>query len=197
MALLGSSISAADPIWRLSASGRIFIASDADENDLVTGQTSFVATTPTFLLAIPSGTVCLPLFVNLSQTGTVAGGPIDVISYMDNTNRYSSGGTSELVFNPNSRSETTNGVAGPRVNVCTLYSNPTAAAGVGARIFGATIGQDVSPAEGGVPGPFWRAELPYMLTGPASFLVFTYAGTTGPTWFWSIGWAEWPTTTVI
>ena len=173
-----------DPLWRLAASGRLFVSSDADENDLVTGQTSFAATTPTFLLQVPSGTTCVPMFVNLSQTGSVAGGAIDVIVEIDDADRYSSGGTAELALCTNK--------ALARTAACALYSNPTAAAGFGTRLLAATIGQDVSPAEGAVPGPFWKPEMPYTLVGPASLLVFTYAGTTGPTWFWSVGWAEWP-----
>lgn len=175
-----------DLIWRLAKEGRIWIASDADENDLVTGQTSFAATTPTFLLSIPTGTVCVPLEVNLSQTGGVAGGAVDVIVYVDNTDRYASGGTAELAFNP-----AVNQIA--RTAACTLRSGATAAAGVGARLWGATIGQDVSPAEGAVPNAGWRPSFPMLLHGPASLLVFTYAATTGPTFFWNISWAEWAT----
>jgi len=181
-----------DLIWRLAAEGRIFVASDADENDLVTGQTSFAATTPTFLLQVPAGTICVPLGLTLAQTGSVAGGAIVVIVYVDNTDRYSSGGTSELVFNPNGLSAGSAASPSARTNLCTFYSNPTAIAGVGARLWAATIGQDVSPAEGGAPGPSWAPPAPLFLTGPASLLVFTYAGTTGPTWFWSATWAEFP-----
>lgn len=174
----------ADMIWRLAAEGRIFIASDADENDLVVGQTSFAATTPTFLLQVPAGVICVPLFVNLGQTSTVAGGPVDVIVEIDDADRYASGGTAEGAFSPNKLT--------PRTPGCVLYTNPTAAAGFGARLWAATVGQDVSPAEGAVPGPYWKPEVPYFLTGPASVLIFTYAATTGPSWFWSIGWAEVP-----
>ena len=176
-----------DLLTWLAAEGRIFYASDADQNDLVTGQTSFANTTPTFLLSVPSGTTAVPLGVRLFQTGTVAGGAVDVIMEIDDAARYSSGGTSETVL----CARTTGG----QTNLSTLYSGATASSGYGVRIFGATLGQDVSPAEGAVNEILWTpsAGLDF-LVGPASFLVYTYAGTTGPTWWWSIKFAEFPTT---
>ena len=175
----------ADYLWRLGLEGRLFVASDADQNDLVTGQTSFAATTPTFLLRVPILTTAIPLFLNLSQTGTVAGGAIDVIVELQNQDTYSSGGTSEGVFNTR--------IGSRLVNKCTLWSGASSNGIYGVRVWGSTIGADVSPAEGAVQGPFWKPELPYFLEGPAALAIYTYAATTGPTWFWSIGWAEFPT----
>src|SRR5690349_4912055 len=117
-----------DPIWRLALDGRLFVAGDADENDMVTGQTSFAATTPTFLLQVPSGTTCLPLSVDLSQSGTVAGGDITVVIEVDDIDRYSSGGTAETIFSPTKTSGPTSAPVA-RTPACVLYSNPTAAAG--------------------------------------------------------------------
>lgn len=178
----GGSPYAGDLIWRFAQQGRLFVASDADQNDMVTGQTSFANTTPTFLLRVPANIVAVPLFLNLSQSGTVAGDFITIAIEMDDVDRYASSGTEETVFNPRKSATVV-----PRSKV---YSSPTASAGYGVRIWGGTIGQDVSPAEGAVQGPFWRPEMPYFLEGPASLLVYTYAGTTGPTWLWSLGWAE-------
>lgn len=165
--------------------GRIFVSSDADENDRVTGQTSFAATTPTFLLQVPAGTTAIPLFVNLTQAGTVAGGDVGINISIDKVDRYSSSGNSEKVFASR---------LSQRTNACTLWSGPTASAGYGVKVFPATTGPDVSPAEGAIQGPYWQAEVPYLLDGPAAFLVYTYAASTGPTWEWAIGWAEFTTT---
>lgn len=174
-----------DPLAWLTSEGRVFYASDADQNDLVTGQTSFAATTPTFLLDVPDGTVAIPLMVRLFQSGTVAGGPVDVIIEIDNADRYDSGGTSETVLG----SRTT----GSKTNACALYTGATAAAGYGVRIFGATLGQDVTPAEGAVNEILWTPTAGLdLLVGPAAFAVYTYAAATGPTWFWTIKWAEIP-----
>ena len=172
----------------LASQGRIFTASDADQNDLVTGQTSFVSTTPTFLIDVPSGTTIVPLLVSLGQTGTVAGDTVNVIIELDNADRYNTGGTSETVFN----NKTAGGVF---TNAATLYSNPTAETGYGIRAFGISVAQDVAPAEGISNEVLWTpTSTPEFLVGPAAFLVYTYATTTGPTWFWTIKWAEIPTT---
>lgn len=170
----------------LAAEGKVYYASDADQNDLVTGQTSFAATTPTFLLDIPTGTTVIPLMMRLFQSGTVAGAAVDVIMEFDNAARYSAAGTAETVL----ASKTT----GAQATACTLYSNPTAAAGYGVRVYGATLGQDVSPAEGAVNEVIWTPQggLDF-LVGPAAWATYTYAGTTGPTWLWTFKWAEIPT----
>lgn len=175
---------------RMALAGRVFYGSDADQNDLVTGQTSFAATTPTIMIDVPSGTTCVPLMVSLTQTGSVAGGAIDVIIEIDNADRYNTGGTSETVLG----SRTT----GAETNACTLYTGATANSGYGARIYGITIGQDVSPAEGAPNEVLWTPSGGYdFLVGPAGFLVYTYAGSTGPTWFWTVKWAEFATNTAI
>lgn len=182
----GYPVPTADFLWRMAYEGRIFMAADADENDMVTGQTSYAATTPTFLLHVPAGITAIPLYFNLSQSGTVGGGAVDVVIEI-NTDKsdYASGGTSEKVYNPRKAPKVT--------NKSSLYSGATAGAGYGIRLWAATIGQDVSPAEGAVQGPFWKPEFPILLEGPASLNVFTYAATTGPTWLWAVGWIEIPT----
>ena len=179
---LGGTTVAADYVWRLAQQGRVYTASDSAEDQTVTGQTSFANTTPTFLLRVPSGVVAVPLGVDLGQTGSVAGGAVQVVIAQDNQDRYASGGTAETIFQPNRMVD--------RPPLCALYSGATATAGYGVRLWGATIGQDVSPAEGAVPGPFWAPRAPLLLVGPAALLVFTWAGTTGPTWFWTVSWAE-------
>lgn len=169
-----------------AAEGRIFYASDADQNDLVTGQTSFAATTPTFQLDVPDGTTAIPLLLSLHQTGSVAGATIDVIMEIDNAVRYSTGGTAETKLAARTDA--------PITSLCTLRSGATAAAGYGVRIFGITVGQDVSSAEGAVNEIIWTPpgdQLDYIV-GPGAWNIYTYAGATGPTWFWTVKWMEIP-----
>lgn len=185
-------LAAAPWLDMLCMEGREFCGSDADQNDALLGQTSFVVTTPTLLLHVPLGTTAIPSFVHLCQAGSVGGGAVDVLIEYDNAARYSSGGTSETVL----ALRTDN----PVTNNCTLYSNPTASSGYGTRVWGATIGQDVSPAEGAVNGVFLSARkgtLPMgYLVGPAALAIYTYATSTGPTWLWSIGWFEVPSSSI-
>ena len=175
----------ADVAGLLALEGRVFYASDAAANDRVTGQTSFANTTPTFLLRVPANTVAIPLLTSLGQSGSVAGGDITVIIESDNVDRFSSSGTSETVFNSNTRT-------GGATNLCTLYSGATATGGYGARIMGITVAADVAPAEGISNELIWSPSGPDFLVGPASFLVYTFAASTGPTWLWTFKWAECP-----
>lgn len=176
----GFPVPSLDFLWLASYNGWIFVTGDADQDDKVTGQTSFADTTPTWTLDVPAGVTVIPLYWNLSQTGTVAGGAIDVIFEIDRVKRFTSG-TAEKAFN-----------SAFKVARSGVYSTVTAAAGYGATVFQATIGQDVSPAEGAVPGPFWKPDYPILLRGPAALNIYTYAGTTGPTWFWNGAFVEIP-----
>ncbi len=180
----------ADYLWRLATEQKLYLATDADQNDMVTGQTSFAATTPTFLLDVPQGKTALPLFLNLSQSGTVAGADITVIIELAKVKRYASGGTAESIVNPSTLPTAAD-------SGCSFYSGATASGAYGATVFRAGLAPDVSPAEGAVQGPFWKPELPYLLHGPATLLVFTYAGTTGPTWLWNFGFACWDTKELV
>jgi hypothetical protein len=172
----------ADLSMQLAQEGRIYVASDADQNDAVTGQTSFANTTPSFLLDVPDGTVAIPLYMNLVQSGTVAGAAITVSMEIDDATRYSSSGTAETILS--SRTDD------PRAENCVFYSTPTASSGYGQAIKHWLVGQDVSPAEGAVQNIEWTPSYPILLVGTATWAVYTYAGTTGPTWHWSFAWAE-------
>lgn len=168
----------------LAAEGRVFYAADADQNDMVTGQTSFANTTPTFMLRVQAGTVCVPLLVALGQAGTVAGDIVNVIIESDNADRYSSAGTVETVYSART---------GGSVNSAVIaYSGATASSGYGTRLMGVQLGQDVSPAEGISNEIIWTPSGPDYLVGPASFLIYTFAASTAPTWYWTLKWLEFP-----
>ena len=177
---------AGDLAHRIAIEGRKFYASDGDQNDRVVGQTSFANTTPTFLLQNPvgSGMVVIPLFYSLAQTGTVAGGAIDIITELD-VDRYSSSGTSETTFS--------NRPITGRAAEARLWSTPTATAGYGVRLAGITAGADVDTAEGALQEYLWTPTSVMDILDPGTCLkVFTFAGTTGPTWYWTFSWAEVP-----
>lgn len=186
-------IADSDLLTWLAMNGHVFYASDSAQNTAVTGQTSFANTTPTFLLNVPSGTTAIPLHVKLQQSGTVAGGTIYVFMEIDDIAAYSSGGTAETILcartdNPLS--------ANSNFTNATLYSGATATAGYGVSLAHDVIVPDVTPLSSENLRPPWiwtpAAGLDF-LVGPASWKVFTYAGTTGPTWWWSIKWAAFPT----
>ena len=179
--------SAQDLAHRIAIEGRKFYASDADQNDRVTGQTSFANTTPTFLLQNPgnSGVVVIPLFFVLNQTGSVAGGDVDIITELDFDRNTAASGTSETVRNAR--------FGYNRTNKALLWSTPTAAAGYGVRLDGITTGPDISPAEGALQQYIWTPTSVMDLMDPGTCLkVFTFAAATGPTFYWTFAWAEVP-----
>lgn len=173
-------------VSRAAQAGRLVVASDADQNDTVTGQTSFANTTPTFLLNVPSGSCAVPLWVNLMQAGTVAGGDITIFVEADDIAAYSSSGTSETLYYFRNGAGFTSS--------CAVYSGATATAGYGILLDAEVLAADVDPSVEVVwTGHYlWKATYPFILVGPASFKVFTYAATTGPTWQWSLGFLDLP-----
>ena len=186
----------ADYLTNLAMQGRIFRASDADENDVLTSVATFAATTPAILLDVPSGVTCIPLLVNLRQNvgGTLASAPITVTLSIETAKvRYSTGGTAETNIISNRTDK-------PLSPACTVYTTPTAAAaGTACAIYHDVLTPEITqiPAESGKWWFDWPPAMsaPFFLVGPASFLVFAY-GTNSPTFQWAIGWAEIPSADV-
>ena len=167
------------PRYHALKDGLLFKATHQTPGTAVTGQTSFVATTPTFLMQTSADTrriVGLSLW--LSQAGTVAGGTIDIVLAIDTAARYSSGGTAVTPQNSNTDNTTASGAD--------FYYNPTAsAAGSGTRYIWAST---VSASLGTVTTYDFEDGLGVGTTG--SILVYTWAATTGPTWRFGAEWLE-------
>lgn len=171
----------------LSARGLAFRASDADQDDTVAGQTSFADTTPTFQIDVPTTHVLIPKLVQLYPTGTVAGGVISIIIEKDNADRYNTGGATQTVYNDKGRSPN-----------CTLRTGATANAGYGVPLMSIEFPADTdeSATEFYPREVIWTPGDELHLIGAdgggGAFNVFTWAGTTAPTWLWSISWYEIP-----
>lgn len=182
--------------YDMARRGRVYqISNAARQTALATGGLSFSDTAPAFIVDFPSGTTGVPLEVTLNQGGTVAGGAITVILTYDNKLRFSSGGTA---ITPRSlRTDT------PVAAAATAYgTSPTAAAvGLEMTLDAQLIAQDVTPAvDVNFPGVYkWRSD-PHTLVhlvGPASLVIYTFAATTQPSWFFRVVWAEFPSTVVV
>ncbi len=145
----------------------------------ITGQTSFDATTPTFILyKTTSNTTKRTILSNfsLAQSGTVAGGAISVVLAVDPTNRYSAGGTA-VVPQLTSTQQVTSGTTPD----FTFRYNATASA-AGSNDSApryTTIGE--FPAVTGTMIPTVDCQDEFVIAGPGSILVYVYAATTGPT----------------
>jgi hypothetical protein len=179
----------------LGSEGRIFFGSQGTaQNSTFTGQTSFSATTPDLTLEVPAGTTAIPLSLSLVQTGTVAGGLITVILGIQNAAERSSGGTAWTLVT-SSRTDK------PMTPSCSVYTQPTVSSDtVGVRLWAATLKQDVTNTVY-TNHVYWTAlgqesAVPY-LVGPAALKVYTFASTTGPTFFADLAWAELPSSAVV
>ena len=165
--------------------GRAFMVSNAArETALAVGGTSFSDTAPAFILDVPSGTGVVPLEIDLRQGGTVAGGMITVLATLSDKVRRASSGTSPTPQNMRFDEPQTSG--------CSFYTGPTAN----------TNDDDISLFSGlyehNLDGALttshvlWSARHSYApyLVGPASLVVYTFAGSTQPSWFFTFKWAE-------
>ncbi|MBI2919664.1 MAG: hypothetical protein HYY18_01115 [Planctomycetes bacterium] len=154
--------------------GRRFAVAHQTPGTQITGQTSFVATTPTFLIsqAGASHRVVLSNFA-LCQDGTIAGGTIHVALVLDPTNRYSSGGTAITPQATMSDSLESAGFA--------FRTNPTATAAGGGADAPRVLYEWTQPAWlGSIFNPDLHDGVVIGVTG--SLLVYTWASTVAPTW---------------
>ncbi len=190
-----------DPILQFAMEGRVYEVSNPTKGTAVAaGGTSYSDTAPAFLVDVPVGTSIVPLEILLKQGGTVAGAVITVLLTADNKLRYSSGGTAQTVRN--------NRTDAPFSSACSAYSGASAitaaAAGVARTFWASMLSPDVSPtADVEFPGfsncVEWsiRDKVPPVLVGPASLVIYAYAGTTQASWFYTIKWLELPSAAVV
>lgn len=146
----------------------------------VTGQTGWVATTPTFMLRKTSSQTTKRLVLSnftLEQTGTVAGGAINVILALDTTDRYSAGGTAVVP-----QLTTAQSVASSTTPEFTFRYNPTATAAGSSDTIPRYVNCGTFPAVTGSTLPTIDCQDEFVIQGPGSILVYTWAATTGPTW---------------
>ena len=165
--------------------GRAFMVSNAArETALAVGGTSFSDTAPAFILDVPSGTGVVPLEIDLRQGGSVAGGVITVLATLSDKVRRDSGGTSHTPQSMRFDELNTSG--------CSFYTAPTANANADdISLFSGLFAHDLDGAVG-VSQVHWSARDSYApyLVGPASLVVYTFAGSTQPSWFFTFKWAE-------
>lgn len=143
------------------------------------GATGFVATTPTLLIyGAVKPIVIAKIF--LSQSGTVATNAPNITLALDSANRFSSGGTAFGIVNTSRASSKT--------STATALTGATAtAAGAGTKY----VANYVVPK---VVGTFTDLEYPDGLIVPAagSFLLYTWGGSTNPTWQINVEFIEVP-----
>lgn len=151
--------------------GRRYAVTHQTPGTTVTGQTSFVATTPTFLISQANSNgrrVILSNFA-LCQDGTPAGGAINILVAIDPADRYSSGGTAITPQATMADSDFSPGFS--------FRFNPTASAPSTVRY----LYHWKQPVyAGSVFNPDLHDGLAIGQTG--SILIYTWASSTAPTW---------------
>ncbi|KAF0241996.1 MAG: hypothetical protein FD180_4139 [Planctomycetota bacterium] len=150
--------------------GRRFSVAHQTPGTTIAGQTSFVATTPTFLInqASAARRVVLSNFA-LCQAGTPAIDTIHIALAIDSSDRYASGGTS---ITPQATAMPSSLSAG-----FSFRFNPTAAAASAVRI----LNEWTQPVwTGSVFNPDLHDGVLIGFTG--SILIYTWAATVAPTW---------------
>jgi len=175
--------------------GRVFVASNAarETAEAIGTATTWSDTDPALLLDVPNGTTAIPLEIIMNQGGTVAGGNITLLITLSDKIRYSSGGVA--ITGQNMRFDE------PRNSTCKFYTGSTnivAAANTDdISLFSQNLIHDIDTLEGGNIQWTARKFIAPELVGPAALVIYAVAGTTQPSFFYSIKWAEFATTEVI
>ncbi len=187
-----------DYYQQLVADGRVYILSNvARETPAAMGTDSatFDDTDPALLVDVPEGATMIPLEIILNSAGTAGGGVIRVLITLSDTIRYTSGGIA--IPKQNMRFDE------PKTSSCAAYEGTTAIVAAGntddITLHAAYVDPDVATAPYGTPTRVhWSARqfIAPELIGPASLVIYTYAASTQPSWFFSIKYAEFDTTEV-
>lgn len=182
--------------FQLVQEGRMYQVSNAAKSTaLAAGGNSYSDTAPAFSCDIATGTTMIPRRIMLNQGGTLAGGVITVLITWDDktTARYSSGGAALT-----SRSMRRDA---PNSSNITWYANATLGAlNSHNLIYAAILKNDVMTA----PSAFGQSidlnesnEVFPALVGPAQLVIYTFAATVQPSWFYKFVWAEYSPSQVI
>lgn len=140
-----------------------------------TGQTSYVATTPTLIIRKAAGATRTSFRrLDISQNGVVAGALINVVIKLDTVDRYSAAGNLWLI---RAKDFATPAATQPTF---TIYDTATATAEAATvrTLFEGTIFQTVTGLGTGFIYDFPAEDV---LGATGSLLIYLYAGTTGPT----------------
>jgi len=165
--------------WPASRMGRRFFVTHQTIGTVVTGQTAFSATTPTFLLSNTSTKRLIIRSIQLAQAGTVAGGLITVAVQINTTDDFSAGGTAVTPQNTNEASATT-----PAAGV-TFRFNPTATGAAGRVLVQRSVGAVL-----GTVTVIDLGDAVILGATSSSMSVFTFAAVTAPSWYFIVEYEE-------
>ena len=171
-------------ISALVEEGKVFHVSNVAVGTEIVGQTSYVATATTFSLRNLGAKLMVPLWARLVQADAVAGGRIIVHTQVLETDQFTSG-TALPIMNSNWRNRDASGALA--FHTATL---PTFTTGNARLVQTGEYFQTVSAANNDNIINAFTAPGFVGVRPNGALHIYTWAGTTGPSWSFDIGWAE-------
>ena len=151
----------------------------------ITGQTSLALTLATLHFHNNGAKAMVPLWLNFTQTGSVAGGRIEVVIYAFDVDQFTSGTACEV--NCTNRQKK----SGSQVTVDHTSTIPSITpAGNNVELYSTEVFQTVSAVSNGEPTNFLPSPGCWVIAPLGGLAIYTNAASTGPTWHFDCGWAE-------
>lgn len=164
--------------------GKVYHVTNPTVGTAVVGQTSYAATLATFTFRNLGARLMVPLYADLVQSGTVAGGRIIFNVQVLETDQFTSA-TALTVKNSNWRYGDASGVLA--YHTATI---PTLTTGNARLVYSGEVFQTLTAANADNTLNVFKYPGFVAVRPNGALNVYTNAGTTGPGWSFNIAWAE-------
>ena len=164
--------------------GKVYHVTNPTVGTAVVGQTSYAATLATITLRNLGDPIMVPLYADMVQSGTVAGGRIIFNTQVLEVDQFTSG-TALTVKNSNWRFGDQSGVLA--YHTATI---PTLTTGNARLVYSGEIFQTVSAANADNALDAFKYPGFVAVRPKGGLNIYTNAATTGPGWSFNIAWAE-------
>lgn len=164
--------------------GKVFHIVNETVGTEVVGQTSYLATASTFSFRNLGGKLMVPLWARLHQADVVAGGRIIVHTQVLETDQFTSG-TAATVRNSNWKTRDASGVLAYDTATLPAFTTGNARLVWTGEFFQTVSANNPDQVINAFPRPGFVGVRPN-----GAIHIYTWAGTTGPSWSYDIAWAE-------
>jgi len=171
-------------ISALVEEGKVFHVTNPTVGTEIVGQTSYVATATTFSFRNLGSKLMVPLWARLVQADAVAGGRIIVHTQVVETDQFTSG-TALPIANSNWRNKDAPGVLAYHTATLPAFTTGNARLVHTGEYFQTVTAANNDNVINAVTLPGFVGVRPN-----GGLHIYTWAGTTGPSWSFDIGWAE-------
>jgi hypothetical protein len=180
---------------QLVMDGRVFqINNAAIETADAIGTTSFATngTNPMIYLGVPVGTSIMPLEIRIVQGGTIANDAFTVVINYEDAAPAAASGTAKTPINLRTDRPVTSSVTALAAATITA---PADDALLHAGIYTQMVADPVHSDQDFI----WSARtmLAPIIVGSGCLSIYAFTGTTGPSFYWRVVWAEIPTISTI